>query len=196
MITYLSAWFESTREKATRAFKMKIFGGLSFKKIRRITHLHIRDRKIEIATTTDTPFKFPWLKFLDFAKFHVSQDWGGQISKIQVNFLTWLKFLDLDKFHVLQDPGGQKSQIWAKFSTWLKFSDFAKLHVLQDWGGQKFQIWVQFWTWLNFFISPNFMFGRTEVVKNIKFKQNFQSDSDIIFRRTEADKSLKFESNF
>ena len=40
------------------------------------------------------------------------------------------------------------------------------------------------------------MFGRTGMVKNIKFEQNFQRDSNIIFRTTGTEKNLKFESNF
>ena len=34
-----------------------------------------------------------------------------------------LKFFDFAKFHGSQDQGGQKSQIWVKFSTGLKFLD-------------------------------------------------------------------------
>ena len=46
--------------------------------------------------------------------------------------------LDFVKFHILKDRGGQKSEIWAQFSMQLKFFIiFAKIHILQDQVGQK-----------------------------------------------------------
>ena len=76
----------------------------------------------------------------------------------------------------LQDQGGQKSQIWAKFPTWLKFLKFAKLYVSQDWADTKSQILAK--NDSNFLILPNIMLCRTGAVKNLKFEQNFQCDSN------------------
>ena len=81
-----------------------------------------------------------------------------------------LKYLNFTKFCVLQDRGGQKSQIWAKFSTRLKFLDSASF---QD-------------------------SCKTRVVKNLRFEQNFQRDSNFLilpnfmFRRTGYVQNLKF----
>ena len=64
-------------------------------------------------------------KFLDFAKFYLSQDRGGQKSEIQAKFSTRLKFFDFTKFHRSQDQGCTKSKIQPNFqpgSNFLKLS--------------------------------------------------------------------------
>ena len=97
-----------------------------------------------------------YLKFLDFAKFHIlcmslEMSVFSQIFNATQNFLilpnfifcrfwviknfilsqiyntTSLKFLDFAISYPLHVLSGQKSQFWAKFSTWLKISGICQI---------------------------------------------------------------------
>ena len=132
---------------------------------------------------------------------------GSRVVKIlnfEPNFQHHSKFLDFAKFHLSWVQSGQKCQFWAKFSTWLKMSAFCQLSAFPGPEWSKMSILIQILTGTkNFRILPNFIIGRSGVIKNLIFEPYFLDKSKFFWIMSNfilccfgVDKTLIFEPNF